>query len=131
MRNLSMRRHIIYYIKTILYTLPDSLIVPYRARKLVVHQREHGLHIAIVQSLRCTIQVPACYSRKSVLWTKGPRTKLCCHYEREIRYTYKSELRREWSVLTKNKGYSAPNSLFAIKCCQLAAQIERNEYNYE
>lgn len=54
----------------------NSLIIPYGSRKIVVHQRKYGLHIAIVKPVWRSLQVPPGNPCKSMLRPKGPRTEL-------------------------------------------------------
>lgn len=80
------------------------LIVPYRPREFVVHQREHSLDIAIVQPVRCSLKMPPRNPRKSMLRTKGPSTELSCNCKETLAYRCQAAKSLILANLRKTKG---------------------------
>jgi len=53
-------------------------IVPHRACKFTIHDREYGLHIPTRKTFRGLFQVPTYDAGKAMLWPKAPLSKLGC-----------------------------------------------------
>jgi len=96
----------------------NLLIVPNRSREVVVHQREYGLDIAIVQPVWGSLQVPPRNPRKSMLGSEGPSTELSCNCGKALAAGGAKFL--DLGKLTKDKGNPATYRLLAIERGQFA-----------
>jgi len=96
----------------------NLLIVPNRSREVVVHQREYGLDIAIVQPVWGSLQVPPRNPRKSMLGSEGPSTELSCNCGKTLAAGGAKFL--DLGKLTKDKGNPATYRLLAVERGQFA-----------